>query len=349
MSVVSDWGVSIVSLPRDSGQEPDATTGVVDAAGELTTLLSDDLRDELYRHCFQMLGSVEDAEDALQEVLVRIWRGLDGFERRSSFRTWAHRIAINVCLSALRSRARRPPSVEVGAEVADTSGGPGRDASSLGDIALGGSPHQRYERRESVQLAVVAVLHHLPPNQRAALMMRDVLGFSAQESAAALGTSTAAVNSALQHARATIGRLDAEISATAVPATPHTARLVAQYVTALEDADLAALLRLVGEDTSWAMPPFHTVYRGREEIARFLQDGPLTYEWRHVLVDLGPRPGVACFARRGGAGSYEAQAIDVLEIDQGRIRRVTSFLDPRLFGSLGLPRRLSSEHPAFST
>ena len=233
----------------------------MDAAGELKTLLSDDLRKELYRHCLQMLGSVEDAEDALQEVLVRIWRGLDGFERRSSFRTWAHRIAINVCLSALRSRARRPPSVADGAEIEETSAGPGRDASSQADVTLSGSPHERYERHESVELAVIAVLHHLPPNQRAALMMRDVLGFTAQESAAALGTSTAAVNSALQHARATIGRLDTAISTAAVPATPDTVRLVGQYVAALEEADLAALLRLVGEDTSWAMPPFHAVYR----------------------------------------------------------------------------------------
>jgi RNA polymerase sigma-70 factor (ECF subfamily) len=321
----------------------------MDAAGDLRALLSDGLRDELYRHCFQMLGSVEDAEDALQEVLVRIWRGLDGFERRSSFRTWAHRIAINVSLSVLRTRARRPLSVEAGAEIDETSTGPGRVASSRSDVPLSGSPHERYERRESVELAVVAVLHHLPPNQRAALMMRDVLGFTAQESAAALGTSTAAVNSALQHARATIGRLDAEISTAVVPATPDSVRLVGQYVVALEEADLATLLRLVGEDTSWAMPPFHAIYRGREEIARFLQDGPLTYEWRHVLVDLGSRPTVACFARRGGDGPYEAQAVDVLEIDQDRIRRVTSFLDPQLFASLGLPRRLSAAQPAFST
>ena len=321
---------------------------MVDAAGELKTLLSDDLRNELYRHCYQMLGSVEDAEDALQEVFVRIWRGLDGFERRSSFRTWAHRIAINVCLSALRSRARRPPSVEAGAEIEETSAGPGGGASSRSDVTLSGSPHERYERHESVELAVVAVLHHLPPNQRAALMMRDVLGFTAQESAAALGTSTTAVNSALQHARATIGRLDTSISTAAVPATPDTVRLVGQYVAALEEADLAALLRLVGEDTSWAMPPFHAVYRGREEIARFLQDGPLTYEWRHVLVNLGSRPSVACYARRGGAGPYEAQAVDVLEIGHDRIRRVTSFLDPQLFASLGLPHRLSAEQPAFS-
>jgi RNA polymerase sigma-70 factor, ECF subfamily len=323
-------------------------TGPVDAAAELATLLSDDLRNELYRHCYQMLGSVEDAEDALQEVLVRLWRGLDGFERRSSFRTWAHRIAINVCLSALRSRARRPPSVGAGAEHEETSAGPGRDASSRADVTLSGSPHERYERHESVELAVVAVLHHLPPNQRAALMMRDVLGFTAQESAAALGTSTAAVNSALQHARATVGRLDPEISTASVPVAPDTVRLVGQYVAALEEADLAAVLRLVGEDTSWAMPPLHVVYRGREEIARFLQEGPLTYEWRHVLVDVGARPSVACFARRGGAGPYEAQAVDVLEIGQDRIRRVTSFLDPQLFASLGLPRRLSAEHPAFS-
>ncbi|MGF9755720.1 RNA polymerase subunit sigma-70 [Microvirga sp. 0TCS3.31] len=261
----------------------------MDTGSELKALLSDELRNELYRHCFQMLGTVEDAEDALQEVVVRIWRGLDGFERRSSFRTWAHRIAINVCLSALRSRRRRPPSVEAGAEIEKLSAGPGRDASSRADAVLSGSPHERYERRESVELAVAAVLHHLPPNQRAALMMRDVLGFTAQESAAALGTSTAAVNSALQHARAAVGRLDAATVAAARPATPDTVGLVGQYVAALEGADLAALLRLVGEDTTWAMPPFHVVYRGREAIARFLREGPLTYEcvtcwWISALV-----------------------------------------------------------------
>jgi len=313
-------------------------------------------RGELHAHCYRMLGSVHDAEDALQETMLRAWRGLPDFQGRSSLRSWLYRIATNVCLNAIEKRRGRTLPVDYGPAAAD----PPDDAHEpplvesgiwlepYPDEALGladgrAAPDARYEQRESVELAFVAALQHLPGNQRAALILREVLGFSAREVAESLETTPASVNSALQRARRLVDERLPERSQQATLRSLGDERLgeiVAAYMAALEAADVGAMVTLLTEDATWSMPPDPSWYRGHEAIAGFLAAGPFRARWRHVPTRANGQPAVGCYAFDEQAGSYVAMVIDVLTLRGTQIAEVTAFIDRAMFARFGLPDEL---------
>lgn len=310
-------------------------------------------RRELHAHCYRMSASVHDADDLLQEVMLRAWRGLARFEGRSSFRTWLYRIATNVCLSAINKQAKRVLPTGYGQPVDERHRnnepltesvwiGPYPD--DAGGLADGlATPEARYEQRESVELAFIAALQHLPANQRAALILREVLGFSAREVADALGTTTTAVNSALQHARTTVQARVPERSQQATLRELGDDRLraiVEAYSTALEQGDVEAIVAMLAADATWSMPPFPHWYAGCEAITDFLIEGPLREQWRHVPTRANGQLAVGCYRWRHETGRYEATVIDVLTLRGQRIAAVTAFIDRALFERFGLPAAL---------
>jgi RNA polymerase sigma-70 factor (ECF subfamily) len=313
-------------------------------------------RSALHAHCYRMLGSVHDAEDALQEVLLRAWRGLASFEGRSSLRAWLHRIVTNACLNMIDSRSRRilpvdrPRSADHdrwdeprGEQWVEQWIEPYPWSAGGGDVST--APGARYEQRESLELAFVAALQYLPPNQRAALILRDVLGFSARDAAETLGATTTSMNSALQHARRNVeARIPAESQQTTlrVLGDDRMSRLVEQYMRALEEADVAAMIELLAEDATWSMPPFAEWFRGRAEIEAFLRSGPFMDRWRHVPTQANGQVAVACYAWDDASGCYAGRIIDVLTVDRERITAVTAFVDQTLFPRLGLPPVLAA-------
>ena len=297
-------------------------------------------RRELYAHCYRMLGSVQDAEDALQESLLAAWRGLPGFEARSSLRAWLYRITTNVCLRLIERRPRRLLSPD--------HGPPRRDTSDLGEPVSGPvwlepwpdeDPAVQIERRESVELAFVAALQHLPGTQRAVLILREVLGYSAAEVAAALDTTPASVNSALQRARKAVEQR--------VPATSQQAELEAlgadgrrglvdAFVSAWERADVPALLALLAEDARFTMPPLPAWFDGREDVGRFFAERVFETDWRLVQRNANGQLGFACYSAERGSGDFQLGALNVLTIRDGRVAEIAGFLDPDLHRRLGL-------------
>src|SRR5436305_13879123 len=242
--------------------------------------LIDPYRRELRLHCYRILGSLQDAEDQLQETLLAAWRGLDGFEERASLRAWVYRIATNRCLNALRDRRRRPQEVPSMVEPPE----PTRRAEPIWlepypDLLLEGiadsapGPEARYETRESVGLAFVAALQHLPPRQRVALVLRDVLGFDASEAAATLGSSDNSVEGALQRARATLDeRLPAGgLERAPLPDSARERELVGHFAAAVESGDAQGIVSPLTDDAWLTMPPEPYEYQGGEAIARFLE------------------------------------------------------------------------------
>jgi RNA polymerase sigma-70 factor, ECF subfamily len=297
----------------------------------------------LQAHCYRMLGSVHDAEDALQEALLRAWRALPGFEGRSSLRTWLYRIATNASLDLIARRPTRvlPIDLEPAADPHDevTWLEPYPDE-QLGVEDGPATPDVRYEQRESLELAFVAAVQHLAPNQRAALILRDVLGFSASEAAATLGTTATSVHSALQRARVAVDERLPKRSQQATLRALGDARvraLVEDYVDAMERADVDAIIGLLTEDATWSMPPHRSVYSGREQILEFVHAGPLTVDWRHLPARANGQLAVGCYGRREEDGRYEARVLDVLTLDGPRIAAVTAFVTPGIFGRFGLP------------
>jgi RNA polymerase sigma-70 factor (ECF subfamily) len=306
------------------------------------------LQRELHAHCYRMLGSLHDAEDALQDALLRAWRGIDRFEGRSSVRSWLYTIATNACLDAIARRGRRALPIDLGpsAERAAVDDQPLTDVAWLGpypdsDIADGpAAPHARYEQRESVELAFVAAMQHLPGNQRAALLLFDVLGFSAREVAETLGTTTASVNSALQRARKVVNELRPEASQQQTLRALGDVRLrelVTAYTTALQEGDADRLVSLLTADASWSMPPLASWYRGHAAIADFLVHLPLRHRWRHLPVRANGQQAVACYIWDEEAGAFVGRIIDVLTVRGDRIAAVTAFIDEGNFPHFGLP------------
>jgi RNA polymerase sigma-70 factor, ECF subfamily len=254
-------------------------------------------RGELHAHCYRMLGSVHDAEDALQDALLRAWRGLARFEARSSLRAWLYKIATNSCLDLIGRRPKRVLPVDYG-PASDPHDGPGEPVvesvwvEPYPDETLAvedgyAAPEARYEQRESVELAFVAALQHLPPNQRAALIMREVLGFSAKEVAEALDTSTASINSALQRARKTVDEKTPEESQQEALRTlgdDKVRELVEGYVDAWQREDIDSVVSMLAEDATFSMPPLRSWYGGpeggHEQLRDFFHVGPLSGEWR---------------------------------------------------------------------
>ena len=298
-----------------------------------------------------MLGSTHDADDALQDALVRAWRGLARFEGRSSLRRWLYTVATNCCLDAVDRRGRRALPIDLGPSSDHAVHGdtPLTDVAWLGpypDAEPAGSPEARYERREAVELAFVAALQHLPGNQRAALLLFDVLGFSAAEIATMMATSTASVNSALQRARRLVAdRVPARTQQQTLRGLDD-ARLreiVDGYTSALERGDADALVALLTEDVTWSMPPLPRWYRGLAAVTDFAVTVPLGScgAWRHRPTSANGQPAVAGYLRDDETGAYLPWSIDVLTLRDGRIAEITSFIGAEHFALLGLPAALS--------
>ncbi len=336
------------ALPTEDQETLDAAR-----AGDQSafTSLVELLRGALYAHCYRMLGSVHDAEDAVQETLLRAWRAIGSFEGRSSLRSWLYTIANNVCLTAIERRGKRALPVDLGPSAKHSVA----DDQPLTDVAwlepfpdrnladASSAPHARYEQRESVELAFVAALQHLPGNQRAALLMFDVLGFSAREVADVMHTSTASVNSALQRARKTV---DDTLPGESQQRTIRTLgdvklrEIVSQYTTALEEGDADALIELLTEDATWSMPPLPTWYRGEKEITDFLVNGPFSVRWRHLTTSANGQVAVGCYIWNEQDGAYRGHVIDVLTLRGDRIASVTAFIDAKQFPRFDLPETL---------
>jgi RNA polymerase sigma-70 factor (ECF subfamily) len=298
-------------------------------------------RGELHSHCYRMLGSVHDAEDALQDALLRAWRGLAGFQGRSSFRSWLYTIATNSSLNLIARRPKRVLPIDYGPP-ADPHDGPGEPlvesvwVEPYPDERLGvedgfAAPEASYELRESVELAFVAALQHLPANQRAVLILREVLGFSAREVAETLDTSTAAVNSALQRARAAVdGRLPERSQQATLRSLgdQRLRELVQSYMDAMQRGDVDAVVAMLAEDAAWSMPPLRTWYRGHDALAGFLRRGPLSGEWRwrHLPARANGQAAVGCYTWHSEAAGYLPFALDVLTLRGEQIEQVTAFI-----------------------
>src|SRR5215203_6216501 len=305
-------------------------------------------RSELNAHCYRMLGSAHDAEDALQEALLRAWRGLARFEGRSSLRSWLYTIATNTCLNLIERRPKRVLPIDYGGSVDhhDNLGLPPLESvwvEPFPDAGLGledgyAAPEARYELRESVELAFVAALQHLPANQRAALILREVLGYSAQETADSLDTTVASVNSALQRARKTVDERLPEESQQATLRTlgdERVTEIVERYMAALERGDVEALMAMLADDAAWSMPPCPVWYRGEEAVATFLAEYPFRERWRHVPTQANGQVAVGCYMWDPERESYVAAVLDVLTFRGDRIAEVTAFLAPWVFQRFG--------------
>ncbi len=336
-------------------------------------------RSELHAHCYRMLGSVYDADDALQETLLRAWRGMAGFEARSSLRSWLYTIATNACLTQIERSRRRALPMDLGPS-ADPQTPPGVPLvesvwiEPYPDEALGLSggravPDARYEQREAVELAFIAALQHLAPNQRAVLILCEVLGYSAKEAAEMLGASTASVNSALQRARAAVEERVPERSQQAtlrVLGDDRLRELVSRYVDAWERCDVGAFAELLTEDATFTMPPLSTWYETREGIRTWAALAPLSgaWRWRTVFTHANGQPALAFYAWDEHAGAHLPFALNVLTLREDRVASVTAFIsrsidapDPEVyerfpeqpfderrlvgtFGRFGLPERI---------
>ncbi len=334
-----------VADPRELRLLEAARAGDGDAFG----LLVEPHRRELHAHCYRMLASLHDADDALQDTLLRAWRGLPRFEGRSSLRTWLYAIATNACLKTAARRPTRmlPLDACAPATVGETPGRPVTESvwiEPYPDECLG--PDAQYEQREAVELAFVAALQHLPPLQRAVLLLRQVLGFSARETAAALETSVVGVNSALQRARKAVDeRLPAQSQqATLRTLGDETVRdLVRRYAQAMANADVDAVVALLVEDATWSMPPLATWYRGLGAIRVFLDEHPLRQRWRHVPTSANGQPALLCYMWDGEAGVFRVEALDVLTIADARIAAIDAFRDPAVHPSFGHPLELAAQ------
>jgi RNA polymerase sigma-70 factor (ECF subfamily) len=307
-------------------------------------------RRELKLHCYRMLGSLHEAEDAVQETLLRGWRGFDAFEARASLKNWLFRIATNACLNMIASRSRRRrvmpdqldgpatrrPQGRPDAGTLWVEPYPDADLESIADPAAG--PDVRYEMRETVRLAFVAAIQQLPPRQRAVLLLADVMSWSAIEVASVLDASVASVNSTLQRARAKMASLDRDVRQGPI-ADEHRRRLLERYVQAWESADLEGFVALLKQDAVYAMPPWREWYRGRGSIAEFFASvWPAYRGFRLVPVGANLQPAFAVFTL-GAEGRWNAHSLQLLSLDKGEIATVTAFMQPlaqRLFAEFKL-------------
>jgi RNA polymerase sigma-70 factor (TIGR02960 family) len=336
-------------VPRDALDEAAlerARTGDDDAFRELT----DPHRRELQVHCYRILGSLPDAEDMVQETLLAAWRGLEAFEARASVRSWLYRIATNRCLDALRARSRRPREVRAMTEPPEPTRRtepvwlepyPDVLLEDLPDRSPG--PAARYEAREAIQLAFIVALQGLPPGQRAALVLRDVLGFRTAEVAEMLETSEASVKGALQRARAAVeGRLpSADRERAPRPDSARERRLVGRFADAVEGGDVDGMVSLLTDDAWVTMPPQPLEYQGHEAIAALLRyneerRGPL----RVVPTRANTQPAFGCYLPDAQTAIARAYALMVLTLEGDRISAITWFGNNSVFPYFGLPRTL---------
>jgi len=305
-------------------------------------------RRELHVHCYRMLGSLDDADEALQETLLAAWRGLGGFEQRSSLRAWLYRIATNCSLRLASKRPMRmlswdcgparAPMDDLGAPV----GGPIWLQPWPHDVTATGTddadPAAAYGRKESVELAYIAALQHLPANQRAVLILREVLEFPAAEVADLLDTSTQSVNSALQRARKTVAARVPGRSQQDERLEADQRGLVDAFVEAFERGDISALVRLLAEDVRFTMPPLPAWFDGRDAVTEFFARRVFATTWRAVPLELNGQPGFAGYQQL--SGSFRVGAVNVLSFRAGKVSWIASFLDPAVHARLGLAAEL---------
>jgi RNA polymerase sigma-70 factor (ECF subfamily) len=320
----------------------------VDAATEADFVRrTEGFRRELLVHCYRMLGSMHDAEDLVQETYLRAWRAFGGYDpARASLRTWLYRIATNACLTALEQRSRRALPSDLSAATTDPRTDPGPDAPEIGWLEPlpdswvfdpQADPAAVAESREQVRLALIAALQHLPPRQRAVLILRDVLGMRSAETADLVGISVTAADSALRRARSRIER-QAPVPDEVVPLDDaETRELLRRYVDAFEQADIAALTSLLAEDAVWEMPPVPTWYAGRDAVA-----GLVGSKWppagaRMLPAGANGQPAYGFYAP-DAAGVYRAHSLQVLTLAGGQVSRVVSFHSTDLFEPFGLPK-----------
>ena len=319
--------------------------------GEAFRALVEPYRHELQVHCYRILGSVQDAEDLLQETLLAAWRGIGAFEERSSVRTWLYRIATNRCLNALRAGARRPPEYAGYVPEVPLPETPHRlpEPSWLEpypDVLLDvvdhvPGPEARYEARESVSLAFLAALQQLPPRQRVVLVLRDVLGFRAAEVASMLDTTENAVTSALKRARSTLER-EPDRARAPLPDSPQERRIIADFVRAFEAADVDAVVSLLTDDAWLTMPPIPLEYHGLDDVRHFLATVAFRAGHRHVLIPTraNGQPAFGCYRYDPRTPILHAHGVLVLTLAGDRIAVVSRFLDNSLLAKFGLPRSL---------
>jgi RNA polymerase sigma-70 factor (ECF subfamily) len=301
-----------------------------------------DHRGELRAHCYRMLGSIHDAEDALQETLLRAWRAIDRFEGRSSLRSWLYTIATNVCLRAIERRPKRVLPIDYEPATADPHAEPGKPLTESVWIEPFPGPDVRYEQRESVELAFIAALQHLPAQQRAVLILRDVLGYSGAEAAAALDTNPDAVYSALQRAHKTVEeRLPARSQQATLASLgdDRLRKIVEEYVDAWERHDVGALAAMLAEDAALTMPPIPTWFRGRDVVAAFLHRKPFAAgnRWRVLPTEANGQPAFGHYLWDQAAQAFVPRELVVLTLDADRIAELTIFRDPELLGHFDLP------------
>jgi RNA polymerase sigma-70 factor (TIGR02960 family) len=312
-------------------------------------------RRELLAHCYRMMGSVHDAEDLVQDTYLRAWRAADRFEGRSSLRTWLYRIATNACLTAIESRGRRPLPSGLGAP-SDDPERPVVEAPEVPwlepvpDTMFRGEqpsdPAAVVVSRSSMRLALVAALQHLPPRQRAVLLLREVLKWRAAEVAELLDTSTASVNSALQRARAQLQQAAPTEETLSEPTDPAQRELLDRYAAAFENSDVTAIVKLFKEDAVWEMPPFPEWVRGRETIARLIGAqcpiGP--GEGLMLPTAANGQPAFGLYSRHEG-GDYRPFQLHVLTVSGDQVERVAAFFGDDLFRLFGLPDSLPTDTP----
>jgi RNA polymerase sigma-70 factor (ECF subfamily) len=301
-----------------------------------------------------MLGSLHDSEDALQETLLRAWRGLAGFDEARSLRPWLYRIATNVCIDLLAKRPSRvlPPDARPSAAPSAGPGDPVIDAPWLEPFPDGivgiddgyASPEARYEERESVELAFVVALQQLPANQRAVVVLRDVLGFSARETAEALDTSEASANSALQRGRKTLSeRLPERSQQATVRALGDRKlrRLVDAYVEAWEQRNVEAIVALLAEDANFVMPPHPNWFEGRDTIGAFIASFLDTVSLRWIETRANGQPAIGWYLWDDGEQRFTAAAIEVYSFTGERFAQIAAFPSSELFERFGLPATLA--------
>jgi RNA polymerase sigma-70 factor, ECF subfamily len=332
-------------------QDPSST--VSPDAGKLEDQLEQH-RSELRAYCYRMLGSPFEAEDAVQETFIRAWRGFERFEGRAALRSWLYRIATNVSLDMLNGRERRARPMDLGParEPVESNLNTLPEVTWIEPIpddglvtSEDGDPADVAVSRETIRLAFVAALQHLPPRQRAVLILCEVLRWKATEVAELLDTSVASVNSALQRARATIEANNLSAANTSPSLDKADAELLARYVQAFEQYDMEALTRLIQEDATQSMPPFDLWLSGREDILRWWVGPGAGCRGSRVIpaVAANGSPAFGQYKPSDSGSGYDPWALQVLEISDGRIVEFTFFLDTeRVFPLFGLPLRLEA-------
>ncbi|TDC97808.1 sigma-70 family RNA polymerase sigma factor [Actinomadura sp. 7K507] len=313
-----------------------ARAGNREAFGQLV----EPFRDELRAHCYRMLASVHDAEDAVQDTLGRAWRGLGGYEDRGSVRPWLYKIATNRALTLIERRGRRElptdmsPAGAPAVETAWVEPYPGRWMAWTDDLG----PEARVLARESVEIAFVAALQHLSASQRAALLLCDVLGYPAREAAEVLETTQAAVNSALQRARKAVPGISQQRTLEAIGEAAQR-ELVRRYMAAWEAQDVDSIVAMLAEDAKYSMPPMAAWYEGHAGIRAFLVEGPLRDRWRFVPAQANGQLAFGTYMWDDARAAYVPAGLDLLVLRDTRIAEVVSFLDAD-FSSFGLPMEL---------